>query len=100
MNTLTANRENIVFWANRDKCMQCKHLFDNPYLLPVTNPQHGSLQPNFNVDAIYHMQETHGIPESTYREWITGSIYGQSLGEFGIKPGQTLTSVYRTDDKL
>lgn len=88
MNTddpVSANPEMIKKWATRNKCWMCKHRFDKPVLLPVENPERGKFQPNFNAEILFHVFDTHGIPDDIVREWIIGSIYGMELTEFGVR---------------
>lgn len=82
---MTANAEVIRMWATRDKCLMCKHKFDKSFILPVDKPVRGEFQPNFNVEAIFHLSDTHGIPHDISRRWITGSIYGLELHDFGAR---------------
>lgn len=97
---LTARPEVLMLWSSRTKCVQCKHRFDKPFILPVAQPVAGKFQPNFNTDVLFHMQDTHGIPADVFAEWLTGSIYGQELGDFGIKSNQPLSGIHRRDEKL
>lgn len=82
---MTANPDMITVWATRNKCWMCKHRFTEPVILPVKSPKPGKFQPNFNVNVLFHLFDTHGIPNDIVRDWITGSIYGQELTEFGVR---------------
>lgn len=89
--------EMLQFWATRTRCLNCKHRFKKPYILPVDKSQQGAFQPNFNIEALFHMQDTHGLPNDIYRAWITGSIYGQRLAELGIPADQELAGVFTSE---
>lgn len=82
---MKANKDQIQYWAERNKCMHCKRRFEQGFILPVTNPARGKFQPRFNVEAIYHLQDTHGLPNEITREWFTGLIYDLELTDFGAK---------------
>lgn len=82
---MIANPKVIDYFSKKTKCWSCKHRFKCPVLLPVTKPIHDKFQPNYNIEVLFHLHDTHGIPEDILREWIIGSIYGQELTEFGIK---------------
>lgn len=74
--TLKANPELLKMWATRDKCWMCKHKFAKPVILPVEKIEHGKFQPNYNVDVLFHMHDTHGIPREAVPRMIFNSIYG------------------------
>lgn len=82
---MRAKPEIILMLSKRDKCWQCKHRFERPVLLPVEKPVPGKFQPNINVEVLFHVSETHGIPPDILREQIIGAVYGQELTEFGVK---------------
>lgn len=62
-------------WNERTQCWMCKHRFDAPYVLPVENPEPGRFQPRFNGDALFHMQDTHGLTPDLVTSMIVNSIY-------------------------
>lgn len=51
----------------------------------MTKPTRDAFQPNFNVEAIFHLSDTHGIPHTISRKWIIGDIYNLELNDFGAK---------------
>lgn len=73
---MKANPAMIKMWSERTKCWMCKHRFDKPVLLPTEHPEHGKLQPNYNVEVLFHLQDTHGIPHDAVPRMILNSIYG------------------------
>lgn len=76
----------IKYFAENKKCFMCKHRFDEPWIKPAKNTSK-KLNPNFNVHALIHMQQTHGIPENYVRDWIVQSVYGwKKTGQLGGKP--------------
>lgn len=79
-------------WATRNKCFMCKHKLEQPFVLPVDKPTQKAFQPNFNIDAIFHLSDTHGIPDDVSRKWIIASIYGLQINEFGAKGLEELYS--------
>lgn len=80
-----AKPEVLQMWAKRDKCFMCKHKFEKPFILPVEKPTRSKFQPNFNVEAVFHLSDTHGIPDDVSRRWIVGTIYGLELHDFGAR---------------
>lgn len=74
--TLKANPDVIKMWSERTKCWMCKHRFEKPVILPVEKVEHGKLRPNFNVEVLWHLQDTHGIPPEGVIKMIINSIYG------------------------
>ena len=73
---LRANPYMIKMWSERTKCWQCKHKFKQPVILPVKKPERGKLQPNHNPEVLFHLQDTHGIPQEAITRMIFNSIYG------------------------
>lgn len=82
---MKANPAMIEKLASRNKCWMCKHKFDKPVLLPVDTLKQGEYQPNVNVEVLFHMSDTHGLPAETVREWIIGAVYGMELVLTGIR---------------
>jgi hypothetical protein len=66
----------IKLWSTRTKCWMCKHRFSKPLLLPVQLPQRGVLQPHFNVEILFHVNDTHGIPPEAVVKMVSNSVYG------------------------
>jgi hypothetical protein len=81
----TANSAVLQFWTVRDKCWMCKHRFEKHVLLPVVKKERGAFQPNINIEVLFHLADTHGLPADTVREWIIGSVYNMEINEIGIK---------------
>lgn len=92
---LRCRPEILLLWSQRNKCFMCKRRFERPFLLPVAKPVRGLSQPNFNVEAIFHLADTHGVPDDISRQWIVGSIYGLETNEFGAKG---LGNLFREDE--
>ena len=82
---MKANPNMIKMWSERTKCFMCKHKFDKPVILPVEKPERGKFQPNFNIEYIWHLSDTHGIPDDISRRWIIASIYGLERTLTGAK---------------
>lgn len=82
---MIANPEVIELFATRNKCWMCKHRFEKPVLLPVEKPERDKFQPNVNMEILFHLSDTHGLPPETVREWIIGKVYGMEINEMGIK---------------
>lgn len=83
--TFQANPVIVKMWSERTKCLMCKHRFEKPFILPVEKPERGKFQPNINVEVLFHLQDTHGLPHETVRSWINGSVYGDELTLFGAR---------------
>ena len=82
---MKANPEIIQKWATQTKCLMCKHKFDKSAILPVDKPERGKFQPNFNIEYIWHLSDTHGIPDDISRQWITATVYGDEFTLFGSR---------------
>lgn len=82
---MKANTEVIKMWATRNRCFMCKHKFEQPFILPVENPQRGKFQPNYNTEILFHLYDTHGLSPDIVRDWIFGSIYSIERTPFGLK---------------
>lgn len=85
MSNPKANPAMITKLASRSKCFMCKHKFDKPFILPVEKIRRGAFQPNFNAEMIFHLQDTHGIPNAISKKWLIGAVYSMELTDFGAK---------------
>jgi hypothetical protein len=77
----------MVYFANRDRCVQCKTKFDKPILMPAGCKEDNCLA--INPEFLWHMRDTHGLPEDMYREWLLNAIHGKPIEdhyEGGVMP--------------
>jgi hypothetical protein len=65
-----------AYLANRTRCFQCKKQFDAAILIPAGCGEHNCVA--INPSFLWHMYETHGIPEYLYREWLIRFLAGGS----------------------
>lgn len=82
--------ERLYYFANRTKCISCKHREDTPYILPSVKK--GTI--NFSAKWVLHHQETHGIPNDLFRSWLTKALYQSNDGEEMLHK-ETYSSIYK-----
>lgn len=64
-------------FATRAKCLMCKRRFAAPFLIPAGCDEEGCLA--INPDLLFHMRDTHGLPEDVYRGWLIDAVNGLDL---------------------
>lgn len=69
------NQVIAAYLAERHRCPQCKHRLEQPILMPAGCGEKNCLA--INPAFLFHMRDTHGIPENMYREWLLDSLGSQ-----------------------
>ena len=62
------NQVIATYFVERYRCLQCKHRLEQPILMPAGCGDEGCMA--INPAFLFHMHDTHGIPEEMYREWL------------------------------
>lgn len=69
---MKANPLMILTWANRKRCMICRHSKDEGHILPSREKD----KINPSAAWMFHYEDTHGFPHDMAIRFIWNSVYG------------------------